>query len=364
MTKKLRRSTEAGKQALAELLRRERNANSLTIADVQAKLEERGFKCTWSAIQELERPRQGQRLDWELINAIIVYLGYPRALKGDRYTIRRLMLLAAELEGDYHSEAEPQFLYDPSISRRSIDTGKIKLANLFRAGRGQHSLRSVYTQLQQRGFKTSYYSVEKIQYGLSKIDWELVNAIAELGFFPYKTEELMLIAAEVSSSTLRTEDSSNIATKDFILHPKTSSHQAKIKSSLINMREKKAIREEGAYRLTARDCVRLANHLALSATLQTGIVKIRGEALSRWLVGTTGIKIALARKLERGDEEGLRIIIEDLNAIARELYVVNYWHENMPELDPSRKYASFEDYLIDLHRDNEYNAIPNLQNKF
>jgi hypothetical protein len=351
VSKKLSRSTEAGKQALAELLRRGRNANLLTIVDVQAKLGEKGFQCTWSAIQELERPRQGQRLDWELINAIIVYLGYPQAPTGDRYTIRRLMLFAAELKDDNRSEPEPKFLCSPSIARRSTDTGKTKLANLFRARRGQHSLRFVHTQLQERGFQTSYYSVEKIQYGLSKIDWELVNALAELEFFPYKIEELMLIAAEVSSPTLPTQDSSNIATKEFTPHPKTSSHQAKIKSSLMKMREKNAVRQQRAYRLTVCDCVRLANHLALSATLQTGIVKIHGEALSRWIVETTGIRIALARKLERGDEEGMRIIREDLDAIARELYVVQYWHENMPVLDASRKYASFEDYLIDLQKD-------------
>lgn len=364
MSKKLSRSTEAGKQALAELLRQERNANSLTIADAQAKLGEKGFQCTWSAIQELERPRQGQRLDWELINAIIVYLGYPQDPKGDRSTIRRLMLCTAELEDDDRSEPEPKFLCGPSIARRSTDPGKTKLTNLFRAGRRQHSLRSVHTQLQERGFQTSYYSVENIQYELSKIDWELVNALAKLGFFPYKTEELMLIAAEVSSPTLLTPDSSNIATKEFIPHPKTSSHQAEIKSSLMKMREKEAVRQQGSYRLTARDCVRLANHLVLSATLQTGIVKIRGEALSRWTVETTGIRIALARKLERGDEEGLRIIREDLNAIARELYVAQYWHENMPVLDASRKYASFEDYLIDLQKDNEYEAITNWQAQF
>ncbi|GAB1543917.1 hypothetical protein NUACC21_65930 [Scytonema sp. NUACC21] len=365
MFKKISRSTEAGKQALANLLRRERKANLLTITDAQVKLREKGFKCSWSAIQELERPRQGQRLDWELINAIAVYLGYPRDSKGNRYTIRRLMLLAAKLEEDNQSETEPQSLARPStIARRSTETGIIKLSKLFRYGRGEHSLHFVHNQLKERGFQTSYYSLEKIQYELSKIDWELVNAIAELGFFPCKTEELMLIAAEVSSPTLLTEHLSNTA-REFTPHAKSFSPTAKIKSSLANMSEQEAVmKQEGAYRLTARDSVRLAKHLTLSATLQTGIVKICGEVLSRWLVETTGIKIALARKLQRGDEEGLKIFIEDLDAIARKLFLVYYWHDNTPELNSLQKYVSFEDYLMDLQRDNEHNLITHLQNKF
>jgi AAA-like domain len=187
---------------------------------------------------------------------------------------------------------------------------------------------------------------------------------ADQNFEEKNKQEQMLTAAEVMSQTLLTEDASNQTSKEFTSLLETSNHKAKIQSSFMKMTEKKAVRQEISYRLTACDCVRIANHLALSAALQTGIVKIRGEALSRWLVQTTGIKIALARKLERGDEEGLRILIEDLNAIARELHIVQCWNENKPILNDSRKYTSFEDYLIDLHRDNEYDPIHHLQEKF
>jgi hypothetical protein len=209
-------------------------------------------------------------------------------------------------------------------------------------------------------YKLESIGLVKFQGNKCTVSCELYRKyFAQQNFGEENQQEQMLTAAEVSSPTLITEDLSNNASKESIAHLKTSSCKAKIKPLLMNMRDKKVVRQQRAYRLTARDCVRLANHLALSAALQTGIVKIRGEAFSRWIAETTGIKIALARKLERGDEEGLRILIEDLNAIARELYVVYYWHENIPEVDSLRKYASFEDYFIDLHTDNEYNAIIN-----
>lgn len=203
VTKRLRPSTETGKQALASLFREQRNNRSLTISNVLTQLTEKKFQSTWSAIQELEKPRLGQRLDWELIRAILVYLDYPRDLKGNKYTIKRLMLLAAELEDDDYIEPELQSHCNIDISQRSTPTGKKRLTILFKEGRKRHSLQFVRTQLQQQGFETSHYSLEVLLYNLyksSKIDWELVNALAELGFFPYTTEELMLIAFEVTES--------------------------------------------------------------------------------------------------------------------------------------------------------------------